>query len=396
MNQTNENVRRWLTPDADKLFLGYSTPAQASDKYKGVTPKRSQESYSLQCADIEGAAASTLKSWRPRTTPTNPLEPNYGWIDGTELLSGSMQLARSKPRRRAPQDEVSRLMRSTGKLQAAQQQKERRSRKDFRNTNDISDIQGSAPRPLIGRTSGGVEVRRGADVPLDTQSTWRSERVEREELRAPPGSKEEILAHAGFNAEARERLMRKNAGLPNGFVATASAQTSSSYGSAPVGSVPMAQSHLGTDVRRNNFDDRVHSLKLVETHLVTPGVQLGTQPLARGNRYNLKGGPFSTVSQSALPRSDSYIGASDARRHPTLERDLGWSNFRERPPDVPELSLTLGSMHATSRPDIRLQGADAVAPPPATATLQRSMSTTDIPGAKAKKRIGRLLVSQQK
>ena len=302
-DRTNANVQRWLTPDADKLFLGYATPAQQSDSYKGVTAKRTQESYNMQCADIEGAAASTLKTWRPRTTPTNPLEPNYGWIDGRDLgVSDQLMRSSSKPRQpHGPLDEVNRLMQSTGKLQEKQQQRQRRQRKDFRNTNDISDIEGATPKRLIGVSSEGIEIRRGVALPLDTQSTWRSERANIETaILVPKNSKEHILAQAGFPPDARERLMRRSCSQSSSL-----RQSSSAAGTD--------KSAVGTDVRRNNFEERVHELKLMETHLTTPGVQLDAQPFARGNRHNLRGGAFQRVPQQELPRSASYIGGSPRR-----------------------------------------------------------------------------------
>ena len=194
----------------------------------------------MQNADIEGAKASTLKSWRPRTTPLNPLDPQYGAIGGTQLMAPAVK---PHPRRRVPKDEVGRCLQSTGRLQAQHMRRAARQRKDFRQTNDISDIEGSAPKPLIGRTSSGCEVRRDVAPITLTSNTWVGSEPDEGERRPPAradgmgpvigyhaeaprvtlsgGAKHDkdlVLANAGFPSHVRERIIREGAGGSNPVV----------------------------------------------------------------------------------------------------------------------------------------------------------------------------------
>ncbi|KAL3909971.1 MAG: hypothetical protein SGPRY_009230, partial [Prymnesium sp.] len=191
------------------------------------TPPPPLHSLARSIQPIHGASASTLKSWRPRVMIIDPMDPKYGLIDGRHL-AGSQPLF-PKPLR-VPPDQVGRLLSSTGKLQHLQMEKQRRQRKDFRATNDVRDIEGAAPRSLVGRTSEGIEVRRPVYLP---EREW--------------------TCSAGQPARAAVNIE----GL--------------------------------SDLRLRNVDNQLYQLKVEEAHFATPGMNLQAQPLARGNRFDLKG-----------------------------------------------------------------------------------------------------------
>lgn len=219
------------------------------------TPPPPLHSLARSIQPIHGASASTLKSWRPRVMIIDPMDPKYGLIDGRHL-AGSRPLF-PKPLR-VPPDQVGRLLASTGKLQHLQMEKQRRQRKDFRATNDVKDIEGAAPRSLVGRTSEGIEVRRPVDLP---EREWTCSAGQ--------------PARAAVNIEGSHPALTKKETHPR---------------------MPKScsQPHFPTscslsDLRLRNVDNQLYQLKVEEAHFATPGMNLQAQPLARGNRFDLEG-----------------------------------------------------------------------------------------------------------
>ena len=148
-----------------------------------------------RCNDIEGAQP---KKMRQRSVPTNPLDPAYQPLESIVLppkarvsrdeleeekalgagpvpWSGTASLgmdASGHLLHLSRQTELAELWKSQGELSM----QGRRTRKDYRDTNKTSDIEGAQPAPLLGRNGEVTLVssktnRKVADLRVDHRAT---------------------------------------------------------------------------------------------------------------------------------------------------------------------------------------------------------------------------------
>jgi len=110
----------------------------------------------------QSAPALALKALRESRSAVSLNSLGDEPLDEHEIAALAALRARQRRTRQPPQakDEVKRLLRSTGKLQEKAQRVERRVRKDFRETNCVSDIPGASSRALAGHTASGVRIDR--------------------------------------------------------------------------------------------------------------------------------------------------------------------------------------------------------------------------------------------
>eukprot|EP00962_Isochrysis_galbana_P015236 scaffold4369_cov149-Isochrysis_galbana.AAC.3 len=224
--------RRRLPFRVADSFLFHATSANRSGSRAVVI--RTHESNPLNSLDIAGAAASTakgphrmarrqiydplLRNWsiEPKLQPSLPcLDPEWPADD---------HLSQTSLRHRAEVDNIGKLWEDQGQLQPSldEQRSWRRVRKDFRKTNDTSDIDGNQSQLRIGRNSEGVwrpeptgqaetrrpvsalERRRGMRTP------WPDEALLSEAIAS--GTKamrrvEQLLMRQGFRPEDRAQIM---------------------------------------------------------------------------------------------------------------------------------------------------------------------------------------------
>ena len=192
-----------------------------------------------------------------------------------------------------PQTELAELWESQGALQM----QGRRTRKDYRVTNQISDIELAAPRPLLGRNGEGKMV---TDVTRDGMATVSSFALGAANPvahpnepgprypSAPPaptpyasikdkdevGSRDERMAKqllaSGFSAAEAQRMMRRGQATGGRCGAV---ERAAGWGCSTAPIVPRG-------VGKKTFTDTAYETHL-ETHLSMPGLQLVQRPVGR-------------------------------------------------------------------------------------------------------------------
>ena len=171
---------------------------------------------SLNTLDIDGARSKGMhKGVRQRAVPLDPLNPAYQPIEPlVEATSASPPAAAPM---RAPRTEIAQLFEEQGALAM----QGRRTRKEYRRTNDVSDIEEAAPRPLLGRNGEGKLVTEYRDG-LATWSPAAEPAPEPAPAPAPaaaPGPSLDEMPHqerlaaqllsSGFSAAEAQRIMRR-------------------------------------------------------------------------------------------------------------------------------------------------------------------------------------------
>ena len=140
------------------------------------------------CFNSPGAMYGDMLVWGGTPTPAprqmrrsrtagSLYEDDYD-LHEVQALAALKAQQRRRLQRPVQKTEVQRLLRETGKLQEKAQHVERRVRRDFRETNMVSDIHGASSRNLMGRTASGVSVDRtqpwpyARDFATDTQGLF--------------------------------------------------------------------------------------------------------------------------------------------------------------------------------------------------------------------------------
>ena len=312
-----------------------------------------------RCNDIEGAQP---KKMRQRSVPTNPLAPAYQPLESIVLPP------KSKVRRDDLQEEralgagpvpwsgtASLGMDSSGHLLHLSRQTElaelwesqgelrmqgRRTRKDYRDTNNISDIEKAQPAPLLGRNGEGKMVM---DMTRDGLATITSLAITSDnKLAASPGvhpneprpqhprepppplpyasvkdeevrGKDERMATqllaSGFSAAEAQRMMRR-AQATGGRSGYGAVERAAGWGRS---TIPVAMQSVG----KKTFTDTAYETHL-ETHISMPGLQVAATP-------TLTLTPTPTLSLTPTPKPSPYRSPSpSASPYPCSSCNAPW------------------------------------------------------------------------
>ena len=272
-----------------------------------------------RCDDIEGAQS---KKMRQRSVPTNPLDPAYQPLESIVLPPRSrvrlddLQEERALGAGPVPWSGTASLgMDSTGHLlhlsrktelaelwedQGELRMQGRRTRKDYRDTNNISDIEKASPAPLLGRNGEGKIVM---DMTRDGLSTIKDFAITSDnKMASSPGvhpneprpqhprepppplpyasvkdeqvrGKDERMATqllaSGFSAAEAQRMMRR-AQATGGRSGCGAVERAAGWGRS---TVPIAMQSVG----KKTFTDTAYETHL-ETHISMPGLQVAPSP----------------------------------------------------------------------------------------------------------------------
>ena len=274
-----------------------------------------------RCDDIEGAQS---KKMRQRSVPTNPLDPAYQPLESIVLPPRSrvrlddLQEERALGAGPVPWSGTASLgMDSTGHLlhlsrktelaelwedQGELRMQGRRTRKDYRDTNNISDIEKASPAPLLGRNGEGKIVM---DMTRDGLSTIKDFAITSDNKmaashgpavhpneprpqhpREPPpplpyasvkdeqvrGKDERMatqLLASGFSAAEAQRMMRR-AQATGGRSGCGAVERAAGWGRS---TIPIAMQSVG----KKTFTDTAYETHL-ETHISMPGLQVAPSP----------------------------------------------------------------------------------------------------------------------
>ena len=272
-----------------------------------------------RCNDIEGAQP---KKMRQRSVPTNPLDPAYQPLESivlpprTKIRRDDLQEERALGAGPVPWSGTASLgMDSTGHLLHLSRRTElaelwdsqgdlsmqgRRTRKDYRDTNNISDIEKAQPAPLLGRNGEGKVVM---DMTRDGMATIASLAINNDNKmaaspavhpneprpqhsREPPPplpyasvkdeevrSKDERMATqllaSGFSAAEAQRMMRR-AQATGGRSGYGAVERAAGWGRS---TIPIAMQSVG----KKTFTDTAYETHL-ETHISMPGLQVAATP----------------------------------------------------------------------------------------------------------------------
>ena len=324
--------------------------------------------------DIDGAQSRPYRNMRMRSVPLDPLNPAYQPIEPQHAPTEDWSDESVAPPR-APPTQISELFESQGSLSMHG----RRTRKDFRRTNDISDIEQAAPRPLLGRNGEGrivSELRDGL-------ATWKPEPEPPARTPAPlppppqpppppprqPMSHQQRLAAqllaTGFSPAEAQRILRR-------------AQATGFRSSASEGSLAPKR-NLG----KKTFTDTAFETHL-ETHIDFPGISLVRRPVGRETRPPARADEVSRAqrrlerSRQELAQDEARAAAAEEAKARTLARGMRLQSESASSLNTVEWKQWVGNSLPTAKPP----PANLQPPPEDASRLLRSMSNADVDGAR--------------
>ena len=328
--------------------------------------------------DIEGAQSRPYRNIRMRSVPLDPLNPAYQPIEPEPGPAEDWLVEARQPAAppRVPSTQISELFESQGSLSMHG----RRTRKDFRKTNDISDIEQAAPRPLLGRNGEGrivSELRDGlatwkpeseAPAPAPLPPPPPPQQQQQPPLRQPMSHKERLAAQllaTGFSPAEAQRILRR-------------AQATGFRSSASEGSM-VPRRGLG----KKTFTDTAYETHL-ETHIDFPGISLVHRPVGRETMPPAQADDKSHA-QRRLERSrqeqaqdEARAAAAEEAKARTLARGMRLQSETASSLATTEWKQWVGNSLPTSKPP----PANLQPPPEDSSRLLRSMSTADVDGAR--------------
>uniref|UniRef100_A0A7S4B715 Uncharacterized protein n=1 Tax=Chrysotila carterae TaxID=13221 RepID=A0A7S4B715_CHRCT len=326
--------------DSPVHAFGFHKTQQELRSRSHLTHPRTQVAFSTRTEDIEGTAAGSHRPCRMRQVATDPLDPVYphelealqrqlAKEARAERKSGSMQRELQRRKRRAlreaallrelapavgGKDHIGSIFKGEETLQKRAAKLPPRTRKDFRDINRISDIEGSSPLQRFGRNSEGKErsLAFAAEyATLDKQQImpeelhWQSAstRTARsapqaymdnnhaatstpaalevskllEQLHLSPTQRSRVLSR---RADTAQRSMQNPLGSRASSNGVLRAKSRVDYGDVVDRSSPWYTGGYG----KSDPYEMMHSQKKLETHLDFPGMSLSQRPNVAGVR----------------------------------------------------------------------------------------------------------------